>query len=196
MKSIDKFRTASCTPSGETDTGFPRGVFCSEQPTMELWERQHGESAKAFGAFSAYRDTPARDRSIPRCVAAYYEGESKAKVQLWQRWSSRWSWVKRADAWQDEQGRRARIAHLAEIEAMNRRHVEAAKALLAKALDALDALDADDLEPGQIRQFVVDAARLERTAMGEPDQVVEQRIRRPADEMTDDELAAIATGSG
>jgi hypothetical protein len=161
-----------------------------------LWERLPGESDKAFAAFIAYRDTAEKDRSIPKCVAAYYGGESSAKVRQWQRWSSDFRWQERVQAWTDEQDRVATAARLREIEAMNARHASEARALQQKALTRLQTLQPSELSPGLLLRYLLDAARLERSAMGEPDQIVEQRVKRPAEDLTDDELAAIATGSG
>ena len=160
-----------------------------------LWERLPGESDKAFAAFIAYRDTPERERSI-RKVCAAVVGESTAKVRQWERWSSDFRWPERVQAWQEEQDRVATAARLREIEAMNARHAQEARALQQKAIERLKTLKPDELSPGLLLRYLLDAARLERSAMGEPDQIVEQRVKRPAEDLTDDELAAIATGSG
>lgn len=154
------------------------------------WERLPGESDKAFAAFIAYRDTPAHERSIEKCAKKV--GKSGAKV--WQKWSVRWRWVARCVAWQDEQDRAARAARLAEIEEMNRRHVALARSMQEKAAKRLEFLDAGSLTPDELRQFIAVATRLERTVLGQPDQIIEQRVSRPAEELSDDELAAIATG--
>lgn len=161
-----------------------------------IWERLPGEGDKAFAAFIAYRDTPEKDRSIAKCVAAYYGGESAGKVRLWQRWSSQYRWQERVTAWKDEQDRIARETRLREIEAMNARHASEARALQQKAIERLKLLKPEDLTASLLLRYLIDAARLERSAMGEPDQIVEQRVKRSAEDLTDDELAAIATGSG
>jgi hypothetical protein len=161
------------------------------------WERRSGETPKAFAAFCAYRDTLPKDRSIAKCAAAYYgDTASVSKVNQWKRWSARYDWQARVKAWDDEQDRIALEKRLAEIEAMNARHAQEARALQQKAIERLQKLKPDDLTPGLLLRYLVDAARLERSAMGEPDQIVEQRVKRPAEDLTDDELAAIATGSG
>jgi len=53
------------------------------------WDRMVGESAQAYGAFLAYRA-----RGPLRTVAA---GRS-----IDRRWSARWRWASRAQAWDDE----------------------------------------------------------------------------------------------
>ena len=61
-----------------------------------LWERQSGETAKAYAAFLLYRDLPAIDRS----VSAAREGHQKDKkgtLRQWNGWSMRNGWVSRAE---------------------------------------------------------------------------------------------------
>ena len=60
-----------------------------------LWDRQPGETPKAFAAFLLYRDLLAIDRS----VSAAREGQQKDKkgtLRQWNGWSMRNGWVNRA----------------------------------------------------------------------------------------------------
>lgn len=161
-----------------------------------LWERQPGESEKAFTAFVKYRDTPIKDRSIPKCCTAFYGSLSAAKVRVWQRWSINWRWRVRVAAWADEQDRLAREAQIAELKAMNRRHVQIGTALQTKAIERLQHLAADMLLPSDLLRFMTEGVRLERVARGGPDIIVQQQnaTKRHPDDFTDDELAAIAAG--
>ena len=117
-------------------------------------------------------------------------------MNLWKRWSGQHRWQERVQAWKDEQDRVAVATRLREIEAMNARHASEARALQQKAIERLKLLKPEDLTASLLLRYLIDAARLERSAMGEPDQIVEQRVKRSAEDLTDDELAAIATGSG
>lgn len=125
----------------------------------ELWERQPGEPAKAFAAFRLYRDTPAHERSL--------EKVARERSTYVTRWSGRWNWVVRAAAWDTEQDRAARTAQLAEIEEMNRRHIQIAMGMVSKAAQRLNALNPNELTPSELRQFFTDAVKLERLARGE-----------------------------
>jgi hypothetical protein len=53
------------------------------------------------------------------------------------------------------------------------RHVREARALQAKALERLRALRPEELGPADLLRYLVEAAKLERLALGEPD--TEQR---------------------
>ena len=64
----------------------------SEKP----WERQQGESAQAFEAFSAYLEL-GPDRSI-RAVGQKLD---KSRQQIG-KWSSRWRWQERIRAYDNE----------------------------------------------------------------------------------------------
>jgi hypothetical protein len=63
-----------------------------------LWERAEGESAKAFEAFSIYRDLPLDERSL----SAVAERLRKSK-NLCARWSTQYQWVARVNVWSDHQ---------------------------------------------------------------------------------------------
>lgn len=65
------------------------------------FERQEGESEKAYQAFRTYIDLGA-DRSL----AAVGQKLRKSKA-LMERWSSRWKWVRRVEAYTDFMVRKA-----------------------------------------------------------------------------------------
>ena len=71
----------------------------------EFWEQLPGETPRAFAAFSFYRDMPPDRRGIRKCALTYYDSRTAAKVGLWFRWSSKYNWVARAEAWDREQDR-------------------------------------------------------------------------------------------
>ena len=95
------------------------------------WERQSGESAKAFAAFVKYRDL-AEKRTLARVAQL-----SQCSAQNIARWSRRHGWVHRTymyDAMQEEQFReqtaRDRIAH-------RRRQIAIGQSLQTVAISAL-----------------------------------------------------------
>jgi hypothetical protein len=83
------------------------------------WERQTAngkrESSEAYAAFCAYRDL-GEDRSID-----LVSRQLRKSGALIARWSSRWGWVSRTDAWDDELDRRRRSAIEKEVAEMAKR---------------------------------------------------------------------------
>jgi hypothetical protein len=58
---------------------------------------------------------------------------------------------------------------------MAERHAQEARGLQAKALERLRALRPEELGPADVLRYFVEAAKLERLALGEPETVAEQR---------------------
>lgn len=131
---------------------------------VDEWERQPEESEEAFAGFAIYRD-----QQPPRSLrnAAKEAGKS---FSLFGKWSTRWSWVSRAAAWDREQDRVKREADLRGRVEMSKRHAKEAKTLLDTLL-----LPAREL-----------AARWERRRKENPD-------RDPFESMSDKELMNEAT---
>lgn len=90
---------------------------------VEEWERQPGETAKAFAAFCVYRDQAPSQRSLSRVAQSL--GKSKA---LMDRWSSQNRWVLRAAAWDNEMDRQRRLAAQEEMIEIARRQAQEARA--------------------------------------------------------------------
>lgn len=135
-----------------------------------LWERQFGESIKAFQAFATYRDL-GDGRSLR--LVSQQVGKSKA---LMDRWSSRWRWVERVKAWEHHRDAEGRKAELKAIKDMRARHAQEAVALQTKALERLKVLDASALTPNDVLRFFVEAAKLERVARGQPETITQQEV--------------------
>jgi len=85
---------------------------------MAIWDQQHGESAQAYAAFRVYRDMGAA-RSLDAAWRVS-KGDQKSNAPgRWRDWSTRWSWVERATAYDK---------HLADIEQQKREQAVAAEA--------------------------------------------------------------------
>lgn len=139
----------------------------------EPWERQKGESAKAFEAFATYRDM--ENRSLSKVGRAL--GKSKA---LMERWSSAHEWQKRVAAWDAEQDRIARQAQTDAIKKMRKDHAALANAMLVKAAKALQRIPEDEIKPGDVSRLVEVGAKLERISRGDVGEVVEERDGGPS----------------
>jgi hypothetical protein len=154
--------------------------------TSPLWERQEGESAKAFEGFAAYRDMgPARSLA----AVGHALGKTKAACEPW---SSRWGWVERAGAWDDEADRLMRERDITERQESRRQmlaeHARVGQTLVQVGAEVLAAYDVSHPETGEAARAKIaalsasDAARLvatgakmERLARGESNERVGMR---------------------
>jgi hypothetical protein len=134
------------------------------------WEQQPGESARAFGAFCAYRDLGPR-RSLRAAATAFYGRASAALERQLDKWSRDFGWVERANAWDRHLDAEARQAQEEARREMVERHLREARSLQGKALQRLQALTPEELGPAELLRYIVEAVKLERLTLGEPDTV-------------------------
>lgn len=139
------------------------------QPTVEPWERQEGETAKAFEAFVIYRNIGA-ERSLRKVVQELHKNLTTIAE-----WSSKYDWVERCRAWDAEQDRIARMEQVKAIKAMRNRHAGMAKAMIVKAGQALNRIPLDEIKPSDISRMIEVASKLERISRGDVGEVIEER---------------------
>jgi len=132
------------------------------------WERQDGESAKAFEAFRTYRDL-GPSRSIAKaCSVLRGPGFSR---DMFKTWSARWKWVNRAAQWDSYLDEQRRKETENEITKMNKRHAEAAKMFQSKAIERLRNINLEEIDASQAIRFLAEGVKIERLAMGISDKV-------------------------
>lgn len=120
------------------------------------WERQQGESVQAFEAFDLYcRMGP--DRSLHKVGT-----ELSKSYTLISRWSSRWGWIERSRAYDNELKRQEIEEQRKATRKMQQRHIQTAMLMQKKAVDALNGLKPEELPTKDILRFITDGARLER----------------------------------
>lgn len=124
--------------------------------TDKPWERQKGESGKAYEAFAAYRDM-GPERSITKVSQSL--NKTRALIG---RWSSQWNWTERARAYDNELEKEARAKAVKDRKAMTDRHIGIAMQLQKKALEALGSLSVEDMSPKDIKEYIKMATDLER----------------------------------
>ena len=117
---------------------------------LNLWDRQPGETPKAFAAFCIYRDLPAVDRSIVAAVAQQRENGGKAPVRNWETWSSLYNWRERGLASDSDLASRRRMRRGDALERAQDDIANMSRAALAKLLPLLQPTDAAGLDPYQI----------------------------------------------
>ena len=124
--------------------------------TEKPWERQAGESEKAFEAFIVYRDL-GQDRTITAV------GKQLAKSRnLIDRWKEKYNWSERVRMYDNELEKQAMAKAVKERRAMTERHIKIAMQMQKKALEALQALNKKDMSPRDIKDYIKLATELER----------------------------------
>ena len=108
------------------------------------WDRQPGETPKAFAAFCIYRDLPAIDRSV---AAAW--GRKKGG-KYWERWCTDHNWLERAAKHDSDLASRRRIRRADALERAQDDIANMSRAALSKLLPLLQPIDAGGLDPYQI----------------------------------------------
>lgn len=124
--------------------------------TDKPWERQKGESDKAYEAFVTYRDM-----GTNRSIRAVAQKLSKSRTQIG-KWSSGWEWTERVRAYDNELEKEARAKAVKDRKEMTDRHIKIAMQLQKKALEALTSLEAEAMTPKDIKEFIKMATDLER----------------------------------
>jgi hypothetical protein len=111
------------------------------------WERQKGETTKAFHAFMHFRAQPPHFHSckeayrdhLKTCLQAPWPSAGGSEVdpdhlleapKHWRMWSSQWGWMERVAAWDEEVDRLARAKLMAAQVEARERHVRLAQAML------------------------------------------------------------------
>lgn len=120
------------------------------------WERQDGESAKAYQAFCKYLDMGEK-RSI-RAVAQQL-GKS---ATLMARWSSTWHWPDRVAEYEADLRRKAYKKAQNDAEKMAKRHINIALKMQEKALAALNATKPEYIQVRDMITLLREATKLER----------------------------------
>jgi len=124
--------------------------------TDKPWERQKGESEKAFEAFSVYRDMGEK-----RTIVAVCKRLEKSRTLI-DRWKDRWEWQERVRAYDNDLEREARAKAIKDRKDMTARHIGIAMQLQKKALEALQGLSVEDMSPKDIKEYIKMATDLER----------------------------------
>lgn len=126
-----------------------------------FWERMKGESAKAYAAFSVYRDLGPM-RRIPEVARQLAKHDS-----LLRRWSAKWRWQERCFAYDLHTDRE----HRRQIEEarlkMPEREAMIANKALSVAAQRLLSMDVEKLSPMALARLFEVAVRVETTARAE-----------------------------
>lgn len=123
------------------------------------WDRQPKEHDEAWRSFKHYRDM-GLTRTTPKTAEEL--GKSLNTILTY---SSRFSWVLRAAAWDAEQDRLDQLWMQQERKKAVTRHVKQAQQLTSKWLVRLQQLDPSQLSPSDVIRYADVATRMEREAL-------------------------------
>ena len=166
-----------------------------------LWERQSGETAKAYAAFLLYRDLPAIDRSVSAAREGHQK-DTKGTLRQWKGWSMRNGWVNRAAEHDSDLAFRRREHTAKELERSQDDAVVLIRAALAKVAERIQGMDPEELAVGQIPAALRTLIELEVKVLGYEDRVAltgkdggpvkvdtkTQHVFQPTQEVWDDVL--------
>ena len=137
---------------------------------MELWDKQKGETAKAFESFAAYRDLGPMLRTHNKVHEI-----TGAHIRTIQEWSGKHKWVERVEAWDAYNDKKRQVENLEKVNAMNDEQFSLGKALLVKAAKALTRIPDDEIKASDIARMVEVGSKLQRISLGAANEVVEER---------------------
>ena len=144
---------------------------------MTEWDIQPGETAKAFHAFSHYRDMPPADRSIDTAHAEHLarcEGRKrrgKRGSNRWQDWSPKHDWVSRAVAHDADLSRKRRDRRARELEEAQDRAAKIAHSALDRLDERLQTLDIMQIPVAVLDRWLKTLSDVELRALGHQDKV-------------------------
>ncbi len=144
---------------------------------MTEWDIQPGETAKAFHAFSHYRDMPPADRSIDTAHAEHLarcEGRKrrgKRGSNRWQDWSPKHDWVSRAAAHDADLSRKRRDRRAKELEEAQDRAAKIAHSALDRLDERLQTLDIMQIPVAVLDRWLKTLSDVELKALGHQDKV-------------------------
>ena len=144
---------------------------------MTEWDIQPGETAKAFHAFSHYRDMPPADRSIDTAHAEHLarcEGRKrrgKRGSNRWQDWSPKHDWVSRAAAHDADLSRKRRDRRARELEEAQDRAAKIAHSALDRLDERLQTLDIMQIPVAVLDRWLKTLSDVELRALGHQDKV-------------------------
>ena len=150
-------------------------------PEREPWERQPGETLRAFAAFKLFRDL-GRSRSIAeaaRLLGIFYS--------VAQKWSSKREWKTRCAAWDAHRDQEDQNALAVERVEARKRRAEIARAEYSTGAAGLilarKVMDGEPIEKGEAPsiphavQLIDSGFANERKELGEPDQTIRTESR-------------------
>ena len=153
---------------------------------MTAWDRQSGETNRAYNAFLSYRDMGPL-RSLRKAADKFYGIKSVSKANQFLRWSTANNWVARCEAWDMEQERDREKRQREEIRAMDDRQASHGKNLQEIAVSNIYAITGHVAKNGkgeiinatinveEARKLFESGVKVERLGRGEASEISERK---------------------
>lgn len=129
---------------------------------MQVWEKQPDESAKSYLWFCKYRDM-GPERTLAKVKTECKKTEGKYNSML-ERWSSKFNWVKRAEAYDLYLEKLKRKQREEDLKKMNDRHAKYAILMQTALVNRLQNIDPETIKASDIPKWLEIAVRVERYA--------------------------------
>lgn len=131
-----------------------------------LWDKREDESAKAYEWFCRYRDM-GPGRSHEKLNQKYSESISKKSLTL--RWSSKYAWVERAEAYDAHIEAIKREANEDRVRQTAEEHIDVADRIMDLALCKLALLEGMEVKPNEVKGLIELSVKMKRDALGVAD---------------------------
>jgi hypothetical protein len=128
-----------------------------------IWDKREDESARAYEWFCRYRDM-GPGRSHDKLHQKYSEGASKKSLTL--RWSSRYAWVERAEAYDAYLDAIKRETNEDRVRKTAEEHIDVADKIMELALSKLALLEGTEVKPNEVKGLIELSVKMKRDALG------------------------------
>lgn len=154
-------------------------------PQPARWERQPGETARAYSAFGLYRDAGPM-RTLRKVAAAFYaqpgetiplDAVSSARLGQCKTWSAQNDWVARAEAWDAYLDEVSRLEQIEAAKTMRGQYVTLAMSMRGRIAQTLQAMAgaAETVPVRELPRWLEAAQKVEAWARDVPSEIVEHR---------------------
>ena len=131
-----------------------------------IWDKREDESARAYEWFCRYRDM-GPGRSHEKLNQKYSESISKKSLTL--RWSSKYAWVERAEAYDAHIEAIKREANEDRVRQTAEEHIDVADRVMEMLLRKLPQLEDGEIKPTEWKNLAEFSVKTKRDALGVAD---------------------------
>ena len=128
-----------------------------------IWDKREDESSKAYEWFCRYRDM-GPGRSHDKLHQKYSESISKKSQTL--RWSSKYAWVERAEAYDAYLDAIKRESNEDRVRKTAEEHIDVADKIMELALSKLALLKGTEVKPHEVKGLIELSVKMKRDALG------------------------------